>query len=43
MLMGHILSTYDFKLGEGSHPRMRWFEWKVIPDYSVRMMFRKRA
>jgi len=43
MMLGHILSTYDFKLAEGSHPKMSWLESKIIPDYSLRMMFRKRA
>lgn len=42
-MLAHILSTYDFKLAEGSHPKMSWLESKIIPDYSLRMMFRKRA
>ncbi|KIM34987.1 hypothetical protein M413DRAFT_449945 [Hebeloma cylindrosporum] len=43
MILAHILSTYDVKLSEGPHPKMRWFEFKVIPNHSLRMMFRKRT
>jgi len=43
MMLGYILSTYDLKLAEGSHPKMQWFESKVVPDHSLRMMFRKRV
>ncbi|KAF8967503.1 cytochrome P450 [Flammula alnicola] len=43
MMLAHILVTYDFKLADGAQPEMKWFETKVIPDKSIKMVFRKRG
>ncbi|KDR84437.1 hypothetical protein GALMADRAFT_133736 [Galerina marginata CBS 339.88] len=42
MMLGYVLTTYDFKLAEGSRPEMKWLESKIIPDKTINMLFRKR-
>lgn len=42
MMLGYVLTTYDFKLAEGCHHKMQWLESKVIPDKSIKMTFKKR-
>ncbi|KAF8887261.1 cytochrome P450 [Gymnopilus junonius] len=42
MMLGYILTTYDFKLAYGCQHKMQWLESKVIPDKNIRMMFRKK-
>ncbi|PPQ70640.1 hypothetical protein CVT25_011241 [Psilocybe cyanescens] len=45
LMLGYMLTTYDFTFSPESakaKPQMAWFESKVIPDKSVRLMFRKR-
>ncbi|PPQ96344.1 hypothetical protein CVT26_005028 [Gymnopilus dilepis] len=42
MMLGYVITTYDFKLSDGCHHKMQWLESKVIPDKSIKMLFRKR-
>lgn len=45
-MLGYIITTYDFKFSPEAakkKPQMAWFESKVIPDTSVRLLFKKRA
>ena len=42
MILAHILLTYDFKLETSGIPQVKWLESKVIPDTSVKILFKKR-
>ncbi|PPQ86230.1 hypothetical protein CVT25_006885 [Psilocybe cyanescens] len=44
LMLGYMLTTYDFKFSPESakaKPEMAWFESNVIPDKTVRLMFRQ--
>lgn len=42
MILAHILLRYNFKLETGGIPQVKWLESKVIPDTSVKILFKKR-
>ncbi|KAH9482089.1 Cytochrome P450 monooxygenase 151 [Psilocybe cubensis] len=45
LMLGYILTTYNFRFSPEAarqKPQMAWFESKVIPDKSVRLLFQRR-
>ncbi|KAF8165950.1 cytochrome P450 [Crassisporium funariophilum] len=42
MMLAHFVTTYDMKLENELPPPMMWLESKVMPDTSIKLMFRKR-
>jgi len=42
MMFAQILLSYDFKMECAGFPQASWLEHKVVPDMSIKIMFKKR-
>lgn len=43
LMMAHLITNYDFKLEKDEYPRKLIIESQSVPNYSVKILFRKRA
>lgn len=43
LMMAHLITHYDFKLEKNEYPRKLIIESQSVPNYSVKVLFRKRA
>ncbi|KAF8187146.1 cytochrome P450 [Pholiota molesta] len=43
LMMAHLITNYDFKLEKVEYPRKLIIESQSVPDYNVKVLFRKRA
>jgi hypothetical protein len=43
LMMAHLITNYDFRLEKDEYPRKLIIESQSVPNYSVKVLFRKRA